>query len=47
MLQSIGVQASQVMKVNAQYMSNVCMKFNAKLGGATARVAGVKSHHLH
>lgn len=34
------VQASQVMKVNAQYMSNVCMKFNAKLGGATARVAG-------
>ena len=35
------MQASHVQKINGQYMSNVCMKFNAKLGGATARVAGV------
>lgn len=34
------MQASHVQKINGQYMSNVCMKFNAKLGGATARVAG-------
>ncbi|KAI9822452.1 MAG: hypothetical protein M1827_000171 [Pycnora praestabilis] len=33
------MQNQQVMKLSAQYMSNVCMKFNAKLGGTTARVA--------
>ncbi|KAI9724962.1 MAG: hypothetical protein M1812_000238 [Candelaria pacifica] len=32
------MQIQQVQKINAQYMSNVCMKFNAKLGGTTARV---------
>ncbi|KAI9798585.1 MAG: hypothetical protein M1833_004722 [Piccolia ochrophora] len=34
------VQSAHVEKANTQYMSNVCMKFNAKLGGTTARVAG-------
>ncbi|KAI9707546.1 MAG: hypothetical protein M1836_000507 [Candelina mexicana] len=32
------MQIQQVQKINAQYMSNVCMKFNAKLGGTTCRV---------
>ncbi|PGH18113.1 hypothetical protein AJ79_00741 [Helicocarpus griseus UAMH5409] len=33
------LQASQVAKCNGQYISNVLMKVNAKLGGTTARVA--------
>ena len=33
------VQAAQVMKNNPQYISNVLMKVNAKLGGTTAKVA--------
>lgn len=33
--------ANQVLKNAPQYHSNVCMKFNAKLGGTTARVANV------
>lgn len=35
------VQMGQVMKNSSQYHSNVCMKFNAKLGGTTCRVATV------
>ena len=31
----------QVKKNSPQYHSNVCMKFNAKLGGTTCRVASV------
>ncbi|KAI9845055.1 MAG: hypothetical protein M1838_001912 [Thelocarpon superellum] len=34
------VQAAQVFQKKPQYLSNVCMKVNAKLGGTTARVAG-------
>ncbi|KAI9781022.1 MAG: hypothetical protein M1816_002587 [Peltula sp. TS41687] len=41
------MQATHVQKVNGQYMSNVCMKFNAKLGGATARVAGKNANLGH
>ncbi|KZF18861.1 Piwi-domain-containing protein [Xylona heveae TC161] len=33
------MQNAQVQKANPQYISNVCMKINAKLGGATARVS--------
>ncbi|RWA07022.1 hypothetical protein EKO27_g8075 [Xylaria grammica] len=33
------MQAGHVKKANAQYMSNVAMKVNAKLGGATCKVA--------
>ncbi|KAI1173096.1 Piwi domain-containing protein [Nemania sp. FL0916] len=33
------LQGGQVQKANAQYMSNVAMKVNAKLGGATCKVA--------
>ncbi|KLJ12793.1 hypothetical protein EMPG_12212 [Blastomyces silverae] len=33
------LQASQVAKCNGQYISNVLMKVNAKLGGTTARIA--------
>ena len=33
------MQASHVLKNNPQYHSNVCMKFNAKLGGTTNKVA--------
>ncbi|PGH18890.1 hypothetical protein AJ80_04308 [Polytolypa hystricis UAMH7299] len=33
------LHASHVIKCNGQYISNVLMKINAKLGGATARVA--------
>ena len=32
---------AHVQKAQPQYCSNVCMKLNAKLGGATCRVAGV------
>jgi len=37
------MQYAHVQKCQAQYISNVCMKFNAKLGGATARAVGAKS----
>lgn len=40
------MQIAQVQKINAQYMSNVCMKFNAKLGGTTARVVHVSGISL-
>ncbi|KKZ62495.1 hypothetical protein EMCG_03108 [[Emmonsia] crescens] len=33
------LQGSQVAKCNGQYISNVLMKVNAKLGGTTARIA--------
>lgn len=32
------MQGAQITKNNAQYHSNVCMKFNAKLGGTTSKV---------
>ena len=35
------VQSRSAQKLAPQYMSNVAMKFNAKLGGATARIPGV------
>lgn len=31
------------MKAQGQYISNVCMKFNAKLGGTTCRAVGARS----
>lgn len=34
------LQAEHVMKCQAQYISNVCMKVNAKLGGSTCRAIG-------
>ncbi|KAK5173091.1 Protein argonaute [Saxophila tyrrhenica] len=37
------MQFSHVQKCQAQYISNVCMKFNAKLGGQTSRAMGPKS----
>lgn len=36
------LQAQQVQKGNGQYYSNVCMKFNAKLGGSTAQAVPQK-----
>ena len=36
------IQGVQVSKNSPQYHSNVCMKFNAKLGGTTSRVSMVK-----
>ena len=40
------MQNAHVMRSQGQYISNVLMKVNAKLGGATARVAGVSSISL-
>lgn len=37
------MQYAHVQKCQAQYISNVCMKFNAKLGGTTGRAIGAKS----
>ncbi|KAH9826384.1 putative argonaute family protein [Teratosphaeria destructans] len=37
------MQYAHVQKCQAQYISNVCMKFNAKLGGTTCRAMGPKS----
>ena len=37
------MQYSHVQKCQGQYISNVCMKFNAKLGGSTCRAIGAKS----
>nr|POE48842.1 protein argonaute [Quercus suber] len=37
------MQYAHVMKAQPQYISNVCMKFNAKLGGSTARAIGAKT----
>ena len=37
------MQYGQVQKCQGQYISNVCMKFNAKLGGASCRAVGPKS----
>lgn len=36
------MQNAHVMRCQGQYISNVLMKVNAKLGGATARVASVR-----
>ncbi|KAL9085957.1 MAG: hypothetical protein Q9165_007319 [Trypethelium subeluteriae] len=38
------MQSLHVFKCQAQYISNVCMKFNAKLGGFTTRAIGVRNH---
>ena len=37
------MQNAHVVRGQGQYISNVLMKVNAKLGGATARVGGVSS----
>ncbi|KAK3109735.1 Protein argonaute, partial [Teratosphaeriaceae sp. CCFEE 6253] len=37
------MQYAHVQKCQGQYISNVCMKINAKLGGSTARAMGPKS----
>jgi eukaryotic translation initiation factor 2C len=37
------MQYAHVQKAQGQYISNVCMKFNAKLGGTTCRAIGPKS----
>ena len=39
------MQSSHAIKANGQYLSNVCMKFNAKLGGTTCRIG--KSEYGH
>ena len=39
------VQASNVMKNQPQYCSNVLMKFNCKLGGTTCAIKMVRSRH--
>lgn len=41
------VQAAHVLKNQPQYHSNVCMKFNAKLGGTTNKVALVSYFRIH
>ena len=41
------MQYANVQKCQAQYISNVCMKFNAKLGGTTCRAVGSKSGGLN
>lgn len=37
------IQYAQAQKKQPQYISNVCMKFNAKLGGITCRAIGPKT----
>ncbi|GAB7361269.1 hypothetical protein MBLNU230_g1329t1 [Neophaeotheca triangularis] len=37
------MQYAHVQKCQGQYISNVCMKFNAKLGGTTARAVGSRT----
>lgn len=37
------MQYAHVQKCQGQYISNVCMKFNAKLGGVTCRAMGPKT----
>lgn len=39
------VQNVHVQKCAPQYLSNVLMKFNAKLGGTTAKVASVSAQY--
>lgn len=36
------MNVAHVKKAQPQYCSNVCMKFNAKLGGTTCKVADTK-----
>ena len=44
--QSQVLQGAHVQKCQAQYISNVCMKVNAKLGGVTAEAKGVTNKVL-
>lgn len=37
------MQYAHILKAQPQYISNVCMKFNAKLGGQTGRAVGPRS----
>lgn len=39
------LQGAHVVKRQAQYISNVCMKINAKLFGATSRASGIYQKH--
>ena len=41
------VQYAHAQKCQPQYISNVCMKFNAKLGGATCKAVGAKTANGH
>lgn len=41
------VQPAHVMKYNDQYLSNVCMKVNAKLGGTTSQVKVSSGYLIH